>query len=117
MTESGVPTDSMRRGFTALKIILFLLLLIVFVSFVIKNMGSVDLYYYDYKLQMQVFSVPLFLVILATFTLGFLSAWFFGFLTQMRLKASLRKQTKAIQDMNEELGKLKAAPLQDTAKP
>lgn len=101
---------SLRRGVTAAKIIVFLLILIIFVSFVIKNMGSVDVYYYDYKLEMQNIRIPLFAVILASFIMGFFIAWFFGFLSRMKLNARLCRQTKTIQDMNEELEKLKSAP-------
>ena len=110
---ASVPNSPLRRGIISVKIILFLLLLILFVAFVNKNMRYVELYYYDYKLQMQSLSVPLFAVIITTFMAGFFSAWFWGYIARMKLKASLRKQTKTIQNMNEELEKIKAAPRRD----
>lgn len=104
---SGGGSDKISRGLTALKIILFLTFLILVVTFVVKNMGAVDLYYYDYKLQLQSVRAPLLMVILASFALGFSLAWMFGFVSRMQLKSRVRKQTNTIQDMNEEIQRLK----------
>lgn len=107
MTPGG-SSDKISRGLTAVKIIVFLICLILLVTFVVKNMGTVDLYYYDYKLQLLSLRAPLLLVILTSFALGYFLAWMFGFVSKMQLKSRVRKQTKTIQDMNEEMQKLKS---------
>lgn len=109
MTASANSKVSLKRGVTAVKIILFLLTLILFVSFVTKNMADVDLYYYNYMLQMQSVKVPLMIVILASFLAGFLVAWIPALFTRLRLSIRLRRQTKTIQDMNEQLEKRKTS--------
>jgi uncharacterized integral membrane protein len=106
---SGGRSDKLSRGFTAVKVIFFIVFLILIVTFVVKNMGAVDLYYYDYKLQLQSVRAPLLAVILASFALGFSLAWMFGFVSRMQLKSRVRKQTKTIQDMNDEMQRLKSS--------
>ena len=106
-------SDNIVRGFTALKIVVFLVLLIAVVTFVVKNMSSVDLYYYNYKFQLESIRVPLLVVILTAFASGLLISWFFGFVAKMQLKSRVRRQTKTIQDMNEEMQKLKSSSNND----
>lgn len=101
-------SDKISRGFTAVKIVVFLIFLTVVVTFIVKNMAPVDLYYYNYKFQLQSVRVPLLVVILTSFVLGYLIAWMFGFVSRMQLKSQTRKQTRTIQDMNTEMQKLKA---------
>lgn len=107
MPPGGTP-DKISRSLTAVKIVVFLFFLILVVTFVVKNMSSVDLYYYNYMFQLLSVRVPLLFVILTAFALGYLLAWTLGFASRVRLRKSVRKQTKTIQDMNEEIQNLKS---------
>ncbi|MBT5632920.1 MAG: hypothetical protein HOJ13_09345, partial [Nitrospina sp.] len=47
----------------AIKFILSILLLIVIASFAVKNMGSVEISYYDFKFQLHSIELPLMVVV------------------------------------------------------
>lgn len=94
----------------AIKFVLSILLLIVIASFAVKNMGSVELNYYDLQLQLNTIELPLMVVLVVPLVLGFLIAWFMGLLDRFKLKSTIRKQKRSISSMEEELENLKNTP-------
>lgn len=102
--KSGSPRFSMP----ALKFILSICLLILIVSFAVKNATTVPVYYYDYQFQIQTVKLPLLIVILVSLLTGFLTAWAAGFFKQIKLRSQLKKQNKMIRQMSEELEKHKS---------
>ena len=94
----------------AIKFVLSILLLIVIASFAVKNMGSVELNYYDLELQLQAMELPLMVVLVIPLVLGFLIAWFIGLFDQFKLKSTIRQQNRSISSMEEELENLKNTP-------
>ncbi|MBC8286062.1 MAG: LapA family protein [Nitrospinae bacterium] len=94
----------------AIKFILSILLLIVIASFAVKNMGSVELSYYDLKLQLHLVELPLMVVLVIPLILGFLIAWFMGMFDRFKLKSTIRQQNRSIASMEEELERLKNTP-------
>lgn len=94
----------------ALKFILFILLLIVVASFSVQNMGSVQVNYYNLKFQLQSLELPLMVVIMIPLILGFLIAWCLVLLERFKLKSTIRRQTKSILSMEEELERIRNTP-------
>ncbi|MBI5426922.1 MAG: LapA family protein [Nitrospinae bacterium] len=107
---------SPKRALPPVKTIVFLLLVMLLAALAVKNMQVVTVSYYDYKFQSRELQTPLLFVIAASLGAGFLLAWFFGFIAQMKLKSQLRKQTRTILSMTEELQKLKSPPKSETVK-
>ena len=94
----------------AIKFILSIFLLIVIASFAVKNMGTVELSYYDLKIQLHLVELPLMVALLIALIFGFLIAWFMGMLGHFKLKSTIRKQNRYISSMEEELDRLKNTP-------
>ena len=94
----------------AIKFVLSILLLIVIASFAVKNMGSVELNYYDLSLQLHTIELPLMVVLVVPLVLGFLIAWFMGLLDRFKLKSTIRQPKRSLSSMEEELENLKNTP-------
>jgi uncharacterized integral membrane protein len=94
----------------ALKFILSIVLLIGIASFSVQNMGSAEIWYYDYKFQLHSIELPLMVVVAIPLVSGFFSAWFIGKLSLFKLKSIIRKQNKSISSLEEELRMLKDNP-------
>ena len=94
----------------AIKFVLSIFFLIVIASFAVKNMGTVELSYYDLKLQLHLVELPLMVALLIALILGFLIAWFMGMFGHFKLKSTIRKQNRSISSMEEELDRLKNTP-------
>ncbi len=95
---------------SAIKFILSILLLIVIASFAVQNMGSVEISYYDIKFQLHTLELPLMVMVVIPLIFGFLIAWFLGMLERFKLKSRIRKQSKSISNLEEELDRLKNIP-------
>ena len=94
----------------AIKFVLCILLLIVIASFAVKNMGSVELNFYDLELQIHSIELPLMVVLVIPLVLGFLIAWLMGLFDRLKLKSTIRQQNRSISSMEEELENLKNTP-------
>ena len=94
----------------AIKFIVSIIILLVIASFAVKNMGTVELNYYDLKLQLHLLELPLMVVLVASLILGFLIAWFMGIFAQFKLKSTIRQQNRYISTMEEEIEGLKNTP-------
>ena len=93
-----------------IKFVLSILLLIVIASFAVKNMGSVELNYYDLQLQLHSIELPLMVVLVIPLVLGLLITWFMDFFDRFKLKSIIRQQNRSISSMEEELENLKNTP-------
>ena len=82
----------------------------VIASIAVQNMGSVEISYYDFKLQLHSLELPLMVVVVTPLILGFLIAWVLGLLERLKMKTQLRQQNKQISSMEEELDSLKNTP-------
>ena len=94
----------------AIKFIISIILLLLIASFAVKNMGAVELNYYDLKLQLHLVELPLMIVLVASLILGFLIAWFIGIFDQFKLKSTIRQQKRSISHMEDEIECLKNTP-------
>ncbi len=92
----------------AIKFVLSILLLIVIASFAVQNMDSVEISYYDLKLELHTIELPLMVVLVTPLILGFSMAWFMGMFDRFKLKSTIRQQNRSISSMEEELERLKS---------
>ena len=95
----------------ALKIVIFVLLALVISIFAVKNMDLVEVSFYDFGLNSVNIKVPLLIVMLGFLGLGFLLAWVEGFFAKMKLKATIRRQEKTIETLNDEIKQLRSQNL------
>jgi uncharacterized integral membrane protein len=93
------------------KFIIFILLSIVVAVFAVKNMGMVEVSFYDFSLNSQSYSVPLLVVILVSLAFGFFLAWVDGWVAKMKLKSIIRRNNKTIESLDEELRRYKKPSL------
>lgn len=91
-----------------IKLIITILFLIFIAAFAVLNKGSVSVSYYDLHLVKQSLMVPLILVSLVPFVLGFVLAWSFTLLNRVKLKTAINKRNRTITSLNEELDRLKS---------
>ena len=92
----------------AVKFIIFIFFILVTASFAAKNMQAVDINYIDFDLQTQSLKLPATLLVLAPLGVGFVLAWIAGSFVRMKLRSSIRKQKKTIEQLSGDLEKLNA---------
>jgi len=93
------------------KFILFILLSIIVAIFAVKNMGMVEVNFYDFSLNSHKYPVPLLVVILVSLAFGFFLAWVDGWVAKMKLKSIIRRNNKTIESLDEELRRYKKPSL------
>ena len=93
------------------KFILFIILSIIVAVFAVKNMGMVEVSFYDFSLNSHKYPVPLLVVILVSLAFGFLLAWIDGWVAKMKLKSIIRRNNKTIESLDEELKRYKKPSL------
>ena len=94
----------------ALKLIIYFIVAIVVGSFAVHNMGSVEVNYYDFHLNLHTVELPLVTAVLIPLGLGLFGAWFMWLLSWIKMRMLIRKQNKTISAMEEELEKLRNTP-------
>ncbi|UCD10704.1 MAG: LapA family protein [Nitrospinaceae bacterium] len=94
----------------AIKVIVTILFLIVVSAFAVKNMGPVDLFYYDLSLHTQSVQLPLMIVILIPFGMGFVLAYLLGWIDRIKLKARIHRQGRRIHALEAEVEELTPKP-------
>ncbi|MCH8314116.1 MAG: DUF1049 domain-containing protein [Nitrospinae bacterium] len=77
---------------SATKLIISIIFFIVIACFAAVNLHSVSVYYYDLHMAKQTIEIPLILVALTPFVLGFLLAWSFTILNRINPKRPLAKE-------------------------
>lgn len=98
------------------KFIIFIILATFVAIFAVKNLGFVEISYYDFYLNSQTVRMPLLVVVLASLSFGFFLAWIDGFIAKLKLKATIRRNDKTIQSMTEELDRFKKSTLSESDK-
>ena len=98
------------------KFIIFIILATFVAIFAVKNLGFVEISYYDFYLNSQTDRMPLLVVVLASLSFGFFLAWIDGFIAKLKLKATIRRNDKTIQSMTEELDRFKKPTLSKSDK-
>jgi len=94
----------------AVKLIIYFLLAIFIGSFAVQNMTSVEINYYDFRLNLHTLELPLVTVVMIPLGLGLLGAWFMWLTSWLKMRMVISKQNKTISSMEEELDKLKNTP-------
>jgi len=94
----------------AVKLIIYFILAILIGSFAVQNMTSVEINYYDFRLNLHTLELPLVTVVMIPLGLGLLGAWFMWLTSWLKMRMVIRKQNKTISSMEEELDKLKNTP-------
>ena len=94
----------------ALKLIIYFIVAIVVGSFAVHNMGSVEVNYYDFHLNLHTVELPLVTAVLIPLGLGLFGAWCMWLLSWIKMRMLIRKQNKTISAMEEELEKLRHTP-------
>lgn len=93
-----------------LKYIFFILLVTLVSLFAVKNMHTVELHFFDGSFSERSVQVPTMMVVLGSFGMGFLFAWFFELFTRLKYKTQLRMREREIESLEEELQHLKPPP-------
>ncbi len=94
----------------AIKVIVTILFLIVVAAFAVKNMNPVDLFYYDLGLNIHSLQLPLMIVILIPFGMGFILAYLLGWIDRIKLKTRIHRQNRRIHVLESEVEELKPKP-------
>lgn len=92
---------------SSIKFIISILFLIFIAAFAVLNRDSVPVFYYDLHLVKQSVEVPLVLVVLVPFVMGFVLAWSVMVVNRVKSKAMINKRNRTIASLNEELDRLK----------
>lgn len=87
----------------ALKFLFTLVIAIVIVFFLVINGHSVNMNYYNQHFDFMTVSFPLSMILVASILTGFLSAWIFGVIEQIKLKGTIRKQGKRLKEMEKKI--------------
>ena len=102
----------------SLRFLIGLVFAMIVVSFGVKNMEPVSISYF----RIGTYTFPLFFIILAAFSVGFLVAWVGGLFDKIRLhrrvhanKQQVRSLEKEIEKVQQESGRLLAAPKEPLA--
>jgi|GEM_PF-907275 uncharacterized integral membrane protein len=95
----------------SLKFILGLIIMILLVTFAVKNNTPTKLYYY-FNLESP--EVPLFLVILLGLFLGAVFVWIINLFERMKLKYIIKKKDKKIREIEKELVSLRNLPIEES---
>ena len=94
----------------AVKIFFIILFSIIVAVFAVKNMNSVEISYYDFKLNSHVIKMPLLIVVVLSMCFGFAIAWLGSFFQGMKLHSQMRKLSKSNHVLSQELNQLKSSP-------
>jgi uncharacterized integral membrane protein len=92
---------------SVIKFIISILFLIAIAAFAVVNRHSVEVFYYDLNMGKQMLEAPLIIVVLTPFVLGFLLAWTFAVVGQVKSKAVIGKRNRVIASLEEDVERLK----------
>ena len=102
---------------SVIKFIIAIIFLIAIAAFAVVNRHSVEVFYYDLQMAKQMIEAPLIIVGLIPFMLGFLLAWTFTIVSQVKSKAAIGKRNRAIKSLEKDVqrltpdGKTSASPV------
>ena len=102
--------SSIRQIMPAIKIILTLLFLIIVSALALENLGSMEIHYYDFQLQVHSFHITVINGILTAFAVGFFIAWLFGKLEKVKLSGANMCLNRTVRYLEKEVAHLKTSP-------
>ena len=91
----------------AIKLIIYFFAAILIGSFAVQNMTAVEVNYYDFSFNLHSLELPLVTAVLIPLGLGLFFAWCLWLSSWMKMQMVIRKQTKTISSMEEELDELR----------
>ncbi len=94
----------------AIKLIIYFLAAILIGSFAVHNMTSVEVNYYDLQLNLRTLELPLVTLVMIPLGIGLLCAWLMWLSSWIKMQLIIKKQSKTISSMEQELEKLKNTP-------
>lgn len=89
-----------------LKLIIWLIILTVIVTFSVQNLQAVEFKYYNFNFELKTISTPLIVVLLGSLFSGIILASLFGIVNNIRLKNTIRKQNQTIKNLDKKIAKL-----------
>ena len=92
---------------SVIKFIISILFLIAIAAFAVVNRHSVEVFYYDLHMAKQMIEAPMIIVGLIPFMLGFLLAWTFTVVSQVKSKAAIGKRNRTIAGLEQDVARLK----------
>jgi uncharacterized membrane protein YciS (DUF1049 family) len=94
----------------AIKLIIYFLAAVLIGSFAVQNMASVEVNYYDLRLNLRTLELPLVTAVMIPLGLGLFFAWCLWLSSWIKMRMVIRKQSKTISSMEEELKNLRNTP-------
>jgi len=94
----------------AIKVIVTILFLIVVAAFAVKNMGPVELFYYDVGLNTHSLQLPLMIVILIPFGMGFVLAYLLAWIDRIKLRTRIHRLNRRVHALEAEVEELRPKP-------
>jgi uncharacterized integral membrane protein len=92
---------------SVIKFIIAILFLIAIAAFAVVNRHSVEVFYYDLQLAKQMIEAPMIIVGLIPFIMGFLLAWSFTVVSQVKSKAAIGERNRTIAGLEQDVERLK----------
>lgn len=93
------------------KLIIFIILILIFTIFAVKNMGMVEVRFYDFSLNPYSFRMPLVAVISVSLSFGIIIAWIYGWVDKIKLRSIIHRNNRTIEVLDDELRKYKKPTL------
>ena len=96
---------------SAIKLIIGILFVILVAMFTVLNDGSVEVHYYDLGFHEQSVSLPMTLLVLGSFGMGFFLALLFTVFGKIRLKSQVRQKNREVVSLQRDVDRLKPSSI------
>lgn len=92
---------------SAFKLIFLVLFVILVAMFTVLNGNTVEVHYYDLGFHVQSIALPMTILVLGSFVMGFLLALLFTVFGKMRLKSQVRRKSKEVVSLQRDIDRLR----------
>ena len=89
------------------KLILLILFTIFVAMFSVDNVHTVEVHYHDLRWHEQSISLPMNILVLGSFALGFFFTFLFTVFGKMRLKSQVRRKSREVVALQKDIDRLK----------
>jgi uncharacterized integral membrane protein len=96
---------------SAIKLIIGILFVILVAMFTVLNDGSVEVHYYDLGFHEQSVSLPMTLLVLGSFGMGFFLALLFTVFGKIRLKSQVKQKNREVVSLQRDIDRLKPSSI------
>ncbi len=96
---------------SAIKLIIGILFVILVAMFTVLNDGSVEVHYYDLGFHEQSVSLPMTLLVLGSFGMGFFLALLFTVFGKIRLKSQVRQKNREVVSLQRDVDRLEPSSI------